>query len=185
VPARQRLLDAADGLFYSRGIANTAVDDVLARAQVSVATLYAQFGSKDGLIGASLERRLAVWRSLWEDAVAAAPTDEARLLAVFDALATMRERHGGATWCAFLATAAELPDPGHVVRPLIDADTSLLLERLTALAAPVTDEPAALADALLLVYNGTLAAFLRGAPRDPIAQGRALASLSIAAHRRG
>src|SRR2546423_14053671 len=57
-PVRERLLDAADALFYRDGISRTGVDAVLAEAQVSTATLYAQFGGKDGLIAAYLNRRL-------------------------------------------------------------------------------------------------------------------------------
>ena len=73
--ARQRLLDAADELFYLNGISGTGVDDVLARAEVSVATLYAHFGSKDGLLDASLRRRLETWQADWDDAVDAAKSD--------------------------------------------------------------------------------------------------------------
>lgn len=84
---RERLLDAAETLFYRDGIARTGVDAVLAEANVSTATLYAHFGSKDRLVAAYLLRRLDRWRRVWDDAVAAATTPEDRLLAVFDALA--------------------------------------------------------------------------------------------------
>jgi hypothetical protein len=42
-PARERLLDAAEELFYECGIAATGVDAVLRRAHVAPATLYAHF----------------------------------------------------------------------------------------------------------------------------------------------
>ena len=181
-PARTRLLDAADVLFYRRGIANTGVDDVLEAAGVSVATLYAHFGSKDGLIVASLQRRLDIWQTLWSEAVEAATTDEDRLLAIFGALHLYRERHLPARWCAFLATATEFPEASHPAHDLILADTRLLLERLEELSEPLAGGDAdQLAEQVLLAYNGTLTAFLREHPADPVRAGKKLAATAIRA----
>ncbi|WP_447644109.1 TetR/AcrR family transcriptional regulator [Nocardioides zeae] len=107
----KKLLDAADRLLFRRGVVATPVDEVLALAGVSPATLYRAFGSKDGLLVAALERRLDDWLATWEAAVAAAPDDEGRLLAVLDALEEFRARPDGARWCAFLGSAAEHADP--------------------------------------------------------------------------
>lgn len=181
-PARERLLDAAETLFFHEGIANTGVDDVLEYSGISVATLYAHFGSKDGLVKATLERRFAAWQSVWDETVEAASNDETRLLAVFDALELYRQRHHAARWCAFLSTATEIPAPGHSVHATVEADTTLLVERLHQLALPVAPEAATeLAENILLIYNGTLTAFLRGHPQDPIGYGRRLATTVIRA----
>lgn len=182
LPAKDRLLDAADALFYRQGIANTGVDDVLQQAGVSVATLYAHFGSKDGLIVASLQRRFDAWQALWTEAVGAATSDEGRLLAVFDALDLYRQRHQPARWCAFLSTGTELPDMAHPARRLIEADTSLLLERLQQLSEPLAGSDASeLAEQILLAYNGTLTAFLRRHPKNPVPIGKQLATTAIRA----
>lgn len=173
--ARERLLDAADELFYLNGISNTGVDDVLARAGVSVATLYAHFGSKDGLLEASLRRRLDTWRACWDETIDAADSPEGRLLALFDALELYREGQN-TRWCAFLATAVEV-DSAH---ELVAADTALLKHRLRELSEPLAGAKAdQLADAILLIYNGTLASFLRGSPGDPIALARDTAVVVI------
>ncbi|MBG6217172.1 AcrR family transcriptional regulator [Arthrobacter sp. CAN_A6] len=178
--ARQRLLDAADELFYLNGITNTGVDDVLARAGVSVATLYAQFGNKDGLLSASLSRRLEIWQEYWDEAIRSAESDQERLLAIFDALELYRGRRPDARWCAFLSTAVEIPDAKHAVAALTRADTTLLNQRLLTLAEPLAGaEAERLAAAVLLIYNGTLASFLRGSPEDPIAQAREIAVLTV------
>ncbi|WP_051476673.1 TetR/AcrR family transcriptional regulator [Arthrobacter sp. Br18] len=180
--ARQRLLDAADELFYRNGIANTGVDDVLARAGVSVATLYAQFSSKDGLLQASLLRRLDTWQAYWDEAIRAADSDQERLLAVFDALKLYREGQHSARWCAFLSTAVEIYETDHPAVDLIAADTALLTRRLCSLSEPIAGAGAdQLAAAILLIYNGTLASFLRGSPEDPIGQGREIATLAASA----
>ncbi|MBG6182896.1 AcrR family transcriptional regulator [Arthrobacter sp. CAN_A214] len=180
--ARQRLLDAADELFYLNGITNTGVDDVLARAGVSVATLYAQFGNKDGLLSASLSRRLETWQEYWDEAIRSAESDQERLLAIFDALKLYRGRRPDARWCAFLSAAVEIPGAEHAVAALTRADTTLLNQRLLTLAEPLAGaEAERLAAAVLLIYNGTLASFLRGSPEDPIAQGREIAILTVRA----
>lgn len=179
-PARKRLLDAADRLFYVNGISGTGVDDVLAAAGVSVATLYAQFGSKNGLLEASLQRRLDNWRTCWDKALDAAESDEDRLLAVFDALHLFRESQLNAHWCAFLSTAAEIHGANTRIAELIEADTALLKERLQMLAQPLAGVRADdLADAVLLIYNGTLASFLRGSPTNPISHGRNAAAVVV------
>jgi AcrR family transcriptional regulator len=54
---RDRILDAADRLFYAHGIQSIGVDAVVLEAGISKRTLYKHFGSREQLIAASLERR--------------------------------------------------------------------------------------------------------------------------------
>lgn len=181
VAVRERLLDAAETLFHRDGIAHTGVDAVLARAHVSTATLYAHFGGKDALVAAYLQRRLDRWRSVWDTALASATTPEDRLLAVFDALARFRTDQPQTRGCAFLATAVELPGPGHPALVVVAADTAHLRERLRALASDLpTTDPDGLAEQVLLAYDGTLSGFLRGGSEELITRGRALAATAIA-----
>ncbi|WP_066302125.1 TetR/AcrR family transcriptional regulator [Arthrobacter luteolus] len=182
--ARNRLLQAADRVFFDRGIRATPVDELLRQADVSAATLYAQFGSKDGLVAETLRQRLAEWRAVWDQHIIAARDDTGRLLAVFDALAAYRARPGqAARWCAFLAAATELPDAAGEIGEVLAADTTLLTDRLRHLSEPVAGPQAgSLADEVLLAYTGTLAAFLRGSPADPIDTGRRLARAAAGAY---
>ena len=53
--ARERLLDAADELFYEEGIHTVGIDRVIDRAGVAKASLYSTFGSKEELVRAYLE----------------------------------------------------------------------------------------------------------------------------------
>ena len=159
-----RLLDAADELLFDRGGVATPVDAILERAGVSPATLYRAYGSKEGLVAATLDRRQRAWLAVWDEAVARAGDDRSRLLAVFDALDEFSSRPTGARWCAFLGTAAEYADPPPVLAAAIQRDTADLRSRLTALAEPVAGSGAAeLAEALLLVVSGHLAMRLRSA----------------------
>src|SRR5258708_11976751 len=58
VSARDRLLAAADDLFYSEGVHVVGVDRIVERAGVTKATLYNTFGSKEKLVGAYLEQHM-------------------------------------------------------------------------------------------------------------------------------
>lgn len=177
---RERILDAAEELFFQDGIAVTGVDAVAAEAGVAVVTLYKHVGSKDNLLHEVLARRLRSWTEHWDAAVAEAGSPQDRLLAVFDAVATFRAAARPTQWCCFLATSSERParrdggdDP---VLELIEQDTRLVTERLGRLAHEAgCGDPAAVAEVLLLLYNGVLSSLLRGAPADPVAHARATA----------
>ena len=158
----QRLLDAAEELFFTRGIAATPVDEVLDRAGVSSATLYRGWSSKEALVAAALRRRHDDWLRTWDRAVAAAQDDRGRVLAVFDALDAYRATPTGSRWCAFLGTAAEYVDAPAEVRAVLDLETGTLRRRLADSAAPlVGDRSAEVADQLLLLVSGSLAMRLR------------------------
>ena len=57
---RERLLKAADELFYAEGINSVGIDRVIERADVARASLYSTFGSKDELIRGYLEHRMEI-----------------------------------------------------------------------------------------------------------------------------
>ncbi|MCH8563622.1 TetR/AcrR family transcriptional regulator [Nesterenkonia sp. YGD6] len=187
VPARTRLLQAADHILFEDGIRATPVDEILRRARASPATLYSHFGSKDALTAEALRIRFADWRSSWDEQVISANNDTERLLAVFDALAAYREdRQHPSRWCAFLAAATELMPEAGEIRDVLDADTALLRTRLVHLSRPLAaDRAQDLAEGVLLAYDGTLTAFLRGHPRSPIEAGRRLALAAVQAYTQG
>lgn len=188
-PARERLLDAAEALFYDRGIAATGVDAVLDRAGVAPATLYAHFAGKDALVAAYLQRRHERWRSTWDRALARCGDDAtSRAVAVFDALETFPARPGPVRGCAFLAASVEVTTPEHPAHRWLVEDTRLLTERLRQLSADAgASDPEALAGELLCLYDGALAARARRAvtggdlPAPPPARELALAA--VARHR--
>lgn len=180
--ARERLLSAADELFYAHGIAATGVDSILQRAGASPATLYAHFAGKDALVAAYLEQRHHRWRRVWDEVLAQTSDPVDRLLSVLDALALFRERAGSTRGCAVLAASAELPAGDHPARTWVDADTKLLHSRLLELAtAAGADRPDALVAELLLIYDGALASFAREVA-DPIQAARELARHAVSRH---
>jgi AcrR family transcriptional regulator len=183
---QDRILDAAESLFFQEGITTTGVDRVAGAAGVAIVTLYKHFGSKDNLLREVLSRRLRAWTEHWDAAIAAAATPQERLLAVFDAIESFRASAGPTQWCCFLATASERPAPedsqNDPVFELIHEDTRRLTERLAELTREARcQDPASVASALLLLYNGVLSSLLRGAPTDPVTHARSAARWIIEA----
>jgi AcrR family transcriptional regulator len=157
-----KLLDAADDLLFTRGIAATSVDEILERAGVSAATLYRGYTSKEALVAAALVRRHDAWVAVWDAAVERARTPEDKVLAVFDALDDFQRRPDRSRWCAFLGTAAEYADAPPEITAVVRTETETYRTRLAALAAPIVGARAdTVADELLLVVSGTLAMRLR------------------------
>jgi AcrR family transcriptional regulator len=185
---RTRLLDATDALVFTAGDTHAPVDRILELAGVSPATLYRAYGSRDALVAAALDRRHREWLEVWDAAVARAATDRDRLLAVFDALEEFQSRPDGARWCAFLGTAAGYADPPPELAEAVRLETTSLRQRLHALAEPVAGaRSAALVEALVMVFSGSLATRLRPGPDEglPTSSGRTarrLAALVVDDH---
>jgi len=59
--SRERILNAAVELFAERGYAGASVAEICRRAETVVTSLYHHFGSKEGLLGAAIERVGLSW----------------------------------------------------------------------------------------------------------------------------
>ena len=153
---RDRLLAAANELFYERGVHTVGIDTIIERAGVAKASLYNRFGSKDGLVRAYLETRHEARRARLTAEIERHQDPKERLLAIFDVLAATVAQtgfHG----CAFANAVAESELDSaaadvtrNVRRWLLDT----MVELTTALGAA---DPAGLARQLTLLYDGALA----------------------------
>ena len=107
--ARDRLVAAADRLFYAEGIHAVGVDRLCAEAEVSKRSLYQHFTGKDDVVTVMLEAKAA------ETLAHLAPSDTPprdRILSIFeqlDEVAATPEFHG----CPFVSAATELKDRDH------------------------------------------------------------------------
>lgn len=113
-PTRERIVAAANRLFYRDGIRGVSVDAVAAEAGVTKRTLYYHFASKDDLVAAYLAGRdqpnLALFKRWFDEAGGDLPS---KVQAIFDHLARAA-RHPKWKGCGFLRTSAELANlPGH------------------------------------------------------------------------
>jgi AcrR family transcriptional regulator len=151
--ARERLLAAADELFYDEGVHTVGIDRVIERAGVAKASLYNTFGSKDELVRAYLEQRHVSRRARLLATVAGYDTPRERLLAVFEAQADVAAEPGY-RGCAFVNASAESAPGGALESVCDDARAwirSLFAELASAAGSP---DPDALAAQLVLLYDG-------------------------------
>src|SRR5271155_2524564 len=87
--ARERLLAAADELFYNEGVHTVGIDRIIEQAGVAKASLYNTYGSKDELVRAYLETRHHSVAERITEAVDRYDTPRERLLAVFEGQAEL------------------------------------------------------------------------------------------------
>jgi AcrR family transcriptional regulator len=114
---RDRLLDAADRLFYEAGVQSVGIDRVIAEAGAAKASLYAHFGSKDELIAAYMARRASDAREQMTAFSATVPPAE-RALRIFDWLVRWVESPEF-RGCPLQRVVSELPDPAHPARAIV------------------------------------------------------------------
>lgn len=119
-PPRERILAAADDLFRRIGIRGVGVEAIAEAAGTNKMTLYRHFESKDALIAEWVRGIIATKERVWDELEAAHPNDPVAQLVEWsrrtaDAFAQMEERGS-----PILNSIAELPEPGHPARRVID-----------------------------------------------------------------
>ena len=156
VAVRERLLDAADRLFYQEGVLAVGIDRVLAEADAAKASLYQHFGCKDQLVAAYLERRTEFARAHIEAYLADTPPSQ-RALRFFDWVVEWAESKDF-RGCPFHHAVAELTDPAHPARAVTRSQREWFTKRLLewTKAAGVKDAPA-MARALVVLFDGAVA----------------------------
>ncbi|MBE1874129.1 TetR/AcrR family transcriptional regulator [Myceligenerans sp. TRM 65318] len=162
---RERLLEAANELFYAQGLRAVSVDKVIDRAGTTKVTFYRHFQSKDDLIVAYLESRAEVERHGVDAAITHGGGD-------VDAALRIMAEHTGAAACApgfrgcpFINAAAEYPDPGSPVREVVAAHRRWWTSAFERLVAPLDlADPTAAAEDLMLLRDGVMVAGYLGDP---------------------
>ena len=131
--ARERLLAAANELFYAEGVHTVGIDRVIERAGVAKASLYNTFGSKDELVKAYLEGRHARRRRRGSPGyIERYDGPRERLLGVFEAQGELFAEPGY-RGCAFVSASAE--SPGEAVSRAADEYRGWVRGLLTGLAS--------------------------------------------------
>ena len=156
IGVRERLLDAADRLFYREGVRAVGIDRVLAEADAAKASLYQHFGCKDQLVASYLERRTVDARAQIEAYLADTPPAK-RALKFFDwvvAWAESKDFRG----CPLQHAVSELTDAAHPARAIAYGQREWFTERLLewTTAAGVKDAKAT-ARALVVLFDGAVA----------------------------
>src|ERR1700722_15686277 len=164
-PARERLLAAANELFYAEGVHTVGIDRVIERAGVAKATLYNTFGSKDELVKVYLEGRHAVVAARITRYIERYDGPRERLLGVFEAQGELFAEPGF-RGCAFVSASAE--SLGEAVSHAADEYRGWVRGLLTGLAGEAgAPDPERLGRQLHMIYDG--ASLSARVDRDPAA----------------
>jgi AcrR family transcriptional regulator len=149
-PIADHIAEVAAGLFYRDGVHAVGVDRVADTAGVTKRTIYRHFRSKDELIAASLRRAPRI-----RFPSTGTPAD--RVLGAFEVL---EQFLSGSKFrgCPYIIYTAELTDPGHPARRLIEMYIARRREWFRDRAAEAgACDPDAVAEELDLLFDGALA----------------------------
>lgn len=156
-PARERILDVADRLFYERGIHAVGVDTVVAESAVAKTTLYSHFRSKDELVAAYLRRRSEQWLALLDEALATrGGTPTQRILRIFDVLGEWFAEPSF-RGCPFINACAEFSGADHPAATASREHRARLRTRFVDLCTEAgAASPRKIAAQLMLLYDAAM-----------------------------
>lgn len=179
--AREQALDAAEELFYGRGVQSVGMDDIRGASGVSLKRLYQLFPAKEQLVEAYLERRDVRWRGRLATYVERFEEPEERILAVFDWL---EEWFGedGFRGCAWINSYGELSATSARVTAQVRSHKRAFGDYLARLVADA-GLPKPLAGQLFLLAEGAMVTAGITASTAPAAQAREAARALLAAGR--
>ncbi len=151
--ARERLLAAANELFYAEGVQTVGIDRIIERAGVAKASLYNLFGSKEELVAAYLASRHDRTTSRLTEAIEGIDDPRQKILAVFEEQAQQYQQPDF-NGCAFIAASTEAPSRG-LVEQAADQFRAWVRAMFTDLAEQAgAPDPVSLGRQLHLIYDG-------------------------------
>ena len=162
--ARQRLLDAADELFYSQGMHRVPIDQVIEKAGVPAETLLEAFGGTDELVRAYLRARHTRLQDALARDLPSYPTPRDRLVGVFE-IQGRSFVEPGFRGCALVSASAEAL-PGEVVEEVVTEYRDWIHNMFFDLAfAAEATYPEELAEQLVVLFDGAaISAWLDARP---------------------
>jgi AcrR family transcriptional regulator len=176
---RAHVLDVAARLFYQDGIRAVGIDRLAAEAQVTTATLYRIFGSKEGLVAAYLLRADEAWTDWLERSTSAGGL--ARFFDELDEQACAADYRG----CPFRLALAEYPSAeSEVHRIAIESKRRTRDSFRDLVAGEGSRDPDTAAEQLMLVMDGICASAAERGRSARNGAGTALARSIIGARRR-
>ena len=152
-PMAERIMAAADRLFYQKGIRAVGVDAVAAEAGISKRSLYDTFPSKDALVAAYLRQRI-------QPLPASDLPPAAQVLALFDQLHA-RFANEDFRGCPFVNAVTELADDCETARAIaVDYKDERRRHVASLLILAGVRDPEMLASQIALLFEGAIASML-------------------------
>ncbi|WP_328334064.1 MULTISPECIES: TetR/AcrR family transcriptional regulator [unclassified Streptomyces] len=138
---RDALLDAAQALFYERGIQAVGMDAIRDAAGIPLKRIYVLFPTKEDLVVAVLQRRDRRWRASLAEYVERREDPCERVLSVFDWL----ERwfaEPGFRGCAWINAFGELGSASPAILAEVRAHKQAFHDQIAAWVEAASDAPA-------------------------------------------
>lgn len=156
--AHDRILDTAARLFNDHGVHAVGLQQIIDECSCGKNLLYREFGSKDELIVAYLERCRQDSAARIDRATQALADDPAGQLVAVVRVASEQVAAPDYRGCPFLNIHAEFPDTNHPAHQVSVAHRTALRAQLRDLAARAgAADPETLADRILLIVDGVYA----------------------------
>lgn len=152
---RDRILAAANELFYAQGIRATSADRIIEVVGITKVTFYRHFRTKGDLVVAYLEAQSAAEQA-WITSMREVgnPLGSLRAIAAGIGAAGCQPGFRG---CAFINAAAEFPDPHDPVRQAVDAHREWIYGEFASIAAEAgVKDPASVGRQLVLLRDGAM-----------------------------
>ena len=172
-----RIVEAADRLFYGRGIQSVGMDAVRAAAGVPLKRLYGEFPSKDALLVEVLRHRTGIWDAGLASAASAASSPRDKLLAVYDFLDEWF-RADDFRGCGFINAFGELGAVSPAVADVARGQKTAFQHYVAALVDELGAPPALASQLAILAEGAQTTAAISGRP-DAAAHARAAAETLI------
>ncbi len=176
---RTAILDAADRLYYERGIQQVGIDELRAASGVSLKRLYSEFPGKDAIVLAVLERRHAMWVGGLDVAARGHDTPREKLLTIFDFLAEWfgTDQFRG---CAFINAFGELGGSSPQIADAARAHKQSFQDYVDTLVADAGGTVALARQLVLLAEGAQTTSAISGRPESAI-HAKTAASVLISA----
>ena len=174
---RERIVDAAAGLYQEQGVNSTTLQAIADRADVSRGTILHHFGGSGGLLDAVAERILVTLELPDEHIFDGVTGDEARLRAYVVAMIEFFQRSTG--WWAVFVSEMERPE-----LKAREADYFQRMARLQSMAlGPLADDRQVNIVVGSLIHPGTMGGLIwvmQQAGLEPAAINDAIADVVVA-----
>ncbi|MGM5068931.1 TetR/AcrR family transcriptional regulator [Rhodococcus qingshengii] len=178
--ANERILAAAENLYYRKGFAAVGMDELRTAAGVSLRRLYGLYPSKTDIVTAVLTRKHAEWESGLIQAVAAAGNAaRERLLAVYAYLEDWFCTDGF-RGCAFINAFGELGGTNPAIAHIVREHKAAFQRYMEGLVANIGGSELLAAQLSILAEGAQTTAAISGDPHVA-AQARAAAEVLIGA----
>lgn len=152
IRGRDTLLDAAEALFYQRGIHAVGMDAIRDSAKMPLKRIYALFATKEDLVVAVLHRRDRQWRDSLAEHVQRYDDPRERVLSIFDWLEQWFAEPGF-RGCAWINAYGELGANSPAVLAEVRTHKHAFHEQVTAWVTAATD---ASAEPVCLMAEGAI-----------------------------